>query len=82
MHQYCYSSYIHLYVHTYLGMVKAIEKDCYHDTTGENALSAVVQKWLVRTERKDRTWQTLLDVAEMLGEHEMLKYLGDNNISS
>ena len=64
------------------GEVKAIEADCFHDTTNDKALSVVVEIWLGRTIKKKRTWQTLLDVAKKLGDHEMSKYLDKNGISS
>ena len=77
-----YYSYIYLCIFLNSGLVKAIEADCYHDTTNDKALSVVVEKWLSRTLRRDRTWQTLLDVAEELDDHEMLKYLKKNGIKS
>ena len=67
---------------THSGMVKAIEADSFHNTANDKGLSTVVEKWLGRTIKKKRTWQTLLDVAKKLGDHEMLKYLDKNGISS
>lgn len=64
------------------GSVRAIEKDCYHDTTNDVALRKVVENWLPRTNKEKRTWQTLLNVAGKLGDHELSGYLEKNNILS
>ena len=63
-------------------MVRAIAANSFYTVANDKALSVVVEKWLGRTIKKKRTWQTLLDVAKKLGDHEMLKYLDKNGISS
>ena len=67
---------------TYSGLVKGFEADSFYNTANDKALSVVVEKWLVRTREKQRIWQTLLDVAKKLDDHEMSKYLEKNGISS
>ena len=62
--------------------MRIVEKDASHDSTNNEALQKVVEKWLVRTPRDKRTWQTLLEVAEVLDEHNLSDYLKKNKILS
>ena len=66
----------------YSGLVSGIRRDGNFSTVNDDALSKVVEKWLGRTIRKHRTWQTLLGVAEKFDDHEMLKFLKKNHITS
>lgn len=62
------------------GWVKGIKKDCFHDTTGDEGLRRVIEKWHGRTVSEKRTWQTLLDVATTFDDHTLSQYLNENGI--
>ena len=60
--------------------MRGIKKDCFHNTANDDGLRKVVEIWHGRTGSKERTWQTLLDVAKKLDDHTVSKYLDKNGI--
>ena len=62
--------------------IGAIESDCYHDSTTENAFREVVVKWRDLTPRAKRTWQTLCVAAKKHGDESLEKYLQENGLQS
>ena len=62
--------------------MRSVEADASHSTANDEGLQKVVEAWLLRTPGDKRTWQTLLEVAELLDEHELSKYLEKNKIPS
>ena len=76
------ATFLNVYFVTFLGFVRTIKADCFQNTSNDTGLRKVVEKWLGRTTRDNRKWQTLLETAENLDDYELSKYLKNNNISS
>ena len=62
--------------------IAAIEADCFHDNSSENALHDVFAKWRERTVRANRTWQTLCVAANKCGDNTLEPYIKANGIQS
>ena len=62
--------------------MRTVASNASYSTANDEGLQKVVEKWLPRTPRERRTWQTLLEVTKVLDEHELSKYLEKNKIPS